>query len=182
MDCSPPGSSLHGILQARILEWVAISFSMRSSRPRDWAHVSCTGRWVLYCWATRETHDVGGILKQAFSFFLSFFFFFFFFFNLAPRQLGSLCFLRWRSIIPEFHLPLWEFFSNKWCYSYVLNNVWVSYHSLLFIIPWSPQKHDILGVVWTIIKCAAEVGRHVGFWCKNLGVNPAAWWWFGWRQ
>ena len=34
MDCSPPGSSVHGILQARILEWVAISFSMGSSSPR----------------------------------------------------------------------------------------------------------------------------------------------------
>ena len=36
MDCSPPGSSVHGILQARILEWVAIPFSRGSSRPRDW--------------------------------------------------------------------------------------------------------------------------------------------------
>jgi len=41
MDCSPPGSSVHGISQARILEWVAISFSRRSSLPRDWTHVSC---------------------------------------------------------------------------------------------------------------------------------------------
>ena len=35
VDCSPPGSSVHGILQARILEWIAISFSSGSSRPRD---------------------------------------------------------------------------------------------------------------------------------------------------
>ena len=35
MDCSLPGSSLHGILQARVLEWVAIAFSRGSSRPRD---------------------------------------------------------------------------------------------------------------------------------------------------
>ena len=41
MDWSRPGSSVHGILQARILEWVAISFSRGSSQPRDWAHVSC---------------------------------------------------------------------------------------------------------------------------------------------
>ena len=40
-DCSPPGSSVHGILQARILEWVAISFSRVSSRPRDRTQVSC---------------------------------------------------------------------------------------------------------------------------------------------
>ena len=50
-DCSPPGSSVHRILQARILEWVAISFSRGSSRPRDRTHVSCVsciGRQVLY--------------------------------------------------------------------------------------------------------------------------------------
>ena len=41
MDCSLPGSSVHGILQARILEWVAVSFSRGSSRPRDWTQVSC---------------------------------------------------------------------------------------------------------------------------------------------
>ena len=40
VDCSPPGSSVHGILQARILEWVAISFSRGSSRPRDRTQVS----------------------------------------------------------------------------------------------------------------------------------------------
>ena len=40
MDCSPPGSSIHGIFQARVLEWVAISSSRRSSRPRDGTRVS----------------------------------------------------------------------------------------------------------------------------------------------
>ena len=54
MDCSPLGSSVHGISQARILEWVAISFSRGSSWPRDQTHISCTGRWILYHWATRE--------------------------------------------------------------------------------------------------------------------------------
>ena len=47
VDCSPPGSSVHGILQARILEWVAMSSSRGASRPRNWTHVSyisCTGR------------------------------------------------------------------------------------------------------------------------------------------
>ena len=54
MDCSPPGSSVHGIFQAGILEWVAISFSRGSSRPRDWTPVSCVvGRFVTI-WATRE--------------------------------------------------------------------------------------------------------------------------------
>ena len=41
VDCSPPGSSVHGILQARILEWVVISFSRGSSQPRDRTRVSC---------------------------------------------------------------------------------------------------------------------------------------------
>ena len=50
MDCSPPGSSVHGIFQARILERVAMSLSRESSWPRDWTRVSsisCTGRRVL---------------------------------------------------------------------------------------------------------------------------------------
>ena len=41
MDCSPPGSSVYGILQARILEWVAIPSSRGASWPRDWTHISC---------------------------------------------------------------------------------------------------------------------------------------------
>ena len=55
MNCSLPGSSVQGIFQARVLEWVAISFSRGSSRPRDWTLVSCTvgGRFII--WATRET-------------------------------------------------------------------------------------------------------------------------------
>ena len=50
MDCSLPGSSVHGILQARILEWVALLSSRGSSRPRNWtwiSYISCIGRWVL---------------------------------------------------------------------------------------------------------------------------------------
>ena len=55
MDCSPPGSYVHGIFQERILEWVAISYSKRSSWSRDQIHVSCIsciGRWILYHYAT----------------------------------------------------------------------------------------------------------------------------------
>ena len=48
MDCSPPGSSVHGIFQARILEWVAISFSRGSSQPRDHTWVSSFGRWGFF--------------------------------------------------------------------------------------------------------------------------------------
>ena len=54
MDCSLPGSSVHGIFQARILEWVAISFSRRSSWPRDWTQVSGIVGRCFIIWATRE--------------------------------------------------------------------------------------------------------------------------------
>ena len=53
-DCSPPGFSIHGILQARILKWVAISFSRGSSCPRDRTHISCLSRQTLSHWASRE--------------------------------------------------------------------------------------------------------------------------------
>ena len=51
IDCSPPGSSVHGILLARILECVAISFSRESSQTKDWTQVSCIGKQILYHWA-----------------------------------------------------------------------------------------------------------------------------------
>ena len=53
MDCSPPGSFVHGVLQARVLEWVAMPSSGGCSLPRAQTHVSCIsciGRWVLYHW------------------------------------------------------------------------------------------------------------------------------------
>ena len=58
MDCSSPGSSVHGILQARILEWAVVSYSTGSSQPRDLTHlsyVSCIGSWALY----HECHLIG---------------------------------------------------------------------------------------------------------------------------
>src|SRR5574340_1783868 len=56
MDCSPPGSSVYGIFQAGILEWVAISYSSGSSRPRNrnCVCVSCISRRILYCCSIRE--------------------------------------------------------------------------------------------------------------------------------
>ena len=56
VDCSQPGFSIHGISQVRILAWVATSFSRGSSWPKDWTHVSCIGRWILYHWATRKVN------------------------------------------------------------------------------------------------------------------------------
>ena len=75
-DYSPPGSSVHGIFQARILEWVAIPFSRGSSQLRDRTYVSCvscTGRQILYHCTNREAHAVikgtpnlSGLEKQTF--------------------------------------------------------------------------------------------------------------------
>ena len=66
MDCSPSGFSVHGILQARILERVAIPFSRGSSWPRDWTWVSSTGGGFFTIWITSEVHgglnwDIKGI-------------------------------------------------------------------------------------------------------------------------
>ena len=50
MDCGLPGSSAHGILQAKILQWIAISFSRGFSPPRDWtqlSYLSYIGRWII---------------------------------------------------------------------------------------------------------------------------------------
>ena len=60
LDCSLPGSSVHGIFQARVLEWVALSFSRRSCQRKNWTWVSCVsciGRCALYHWATREAPE-----------------------------------------------------------------------------------------------------------------------------
>ena len=56
MDCSPPGSSVHGILQARMLEWVATSFSSGSSWPKYWTWISYIASRFFMVWATREAH------------------------------------------------------------------------------------------------------------------------------
>ena len=55
MDCSPPSSSVRGILQARMLEWVAISFSRGSSRPRDLTQVSHIAGRRFNLWAMKRT-------------------------------------------------------------------------------------------------------------------------------
>ena len=57
MDCSLPGSCVHGIFQAIVLEWIAISFSRESSWPRDWTQVSHIVDRHLTVWATTEVTD-----------------------------------------------------------------------------------------------------------------------------
>ena len=66
MDCSPPGFSVHEILQARILEWVAVSFSRGSSWPRDQTWVFCIAGRFFTIWATREVpiYSLGAVKRD----------------------------------------------------------------------------------------------------------------------
>ena len=76
MDCSSPGFSVHGIFQAGILEWIAISSSRGSFQPRDWTRgscSSCTGRWILYhrvTWEALSIWPVGKINRSTIVFIL----------------------------------------------------------------------------------------------------------------
>ena len=63
MDCSLPGSSIHGIFQARILEWVAISFFRRFFRPRAWTQVSGTVGRCFTVWTIREVRAWEGMVE-----------------------------------------------------------------------------------------------------------------------
>ena len=67
MDCSPLGSFVHGIFQARILEWIAISFSRGSSQPRDLTQICCIAGRLFTIWATREPMLIWNLKNNLFS-------------------------------------------------------------------------------------------------------------------
>ena len=67
MDCCPSVFSVHGIPQAIIVEWVAMPFSRGSSWPRDQTSIFCTGRQILYHWASWEAQGRQGWISKAFS-------------------------------------------------------------------------------------------------------------------
>ena len=67
MDCSPPDSSVHGILQARILEWIAIPFSRGSSWPRDWTQVFCTAGKFFTIWAAGSCGCLYSVVSDSFA-------------------------------------------------------------------------------------------------------------------
>ena len=73
MDCSPPGSSVHGILQSRILEWIAISLSRGYSWPRDPTQVSCIIGRFFTIWTTRKALKQGNTNSWSYLFFSNFF-------------------------------------------------------------------------------------------------------------
>ena len=118
MDCSLPRFSVHGTSQARVLEWVAISFSRGSSRPRDRTCVSCIGRWILCHWTTRETSLF--LLCYLFLNFIYFFIFLLIYFNwnlITLQHCGDFCHtLTWIShgctCVPQFWTSLLSSFPH----------------------------------------------------------------------
>ena len=101
MNCSLPGSSVHRILQARILGWVAIPFFQGSSWPKDWTHVSCIAERFFTVWATREaiyetvvcliSVPIGSVLEVLVGFFFFFWYLLDFFLEfIIPSKFGKL--------------------------------------------------------------------------------------------
>ena len=103
MDCSLPGSSVHGILQGRILEWIAISFSRGSSQSRDRTQVSCIAGRFFTIWATREACLCWGLREY---FFEDFFF---------PTWTIFEIFIEFVTILFLFYVLFFFFFGHDTC-------------------------------------------------------------------
>ena len=170
-DCSPLGSSVHGILQATILKWVVISFSRGSSWSRNQTHISCIGRRALYHWATREAWR---ILKPQWSVFKALFLLM----TQVPGSSGSavlvdlpapslhlsqpsrtcnelLCFLREASELSWLIALLESCHASRW--KHLMNiSVWIDVpHQTTQKIRTLPIKQDIT---------SASVGPHLTKW------------------
>ena len=121
MDWSPPGSSVQRISQARILEWVAISFSRGSSLPRDRTHISCFGRQILYRWVTREAAPFCVSIRNVGEFQL---------FCVLDSTWYCQVFKIWATLIGVlffFILIIWfQFFEY---HRNILNNSWINYQT-----------------------------------------------------
>ena len=155
-DCSPPGSSVHGILQARILEWVAISFSKGSFWPRDRTRVSCiTGRFFTF-WATRKTplpvkHVENMCYQDANHTCL---------FQLTSSVLRL--FLFWNKTAEGLLLSWANFMSSRWCHgkSYFWSRCFsgqVVYELCWHQSLWRPQPWPIVGAPWVSVIERAKV-------------------------
>ena len=150
MDCSLPGSSVHGIFQVRVLEWVAISFSRESSQPKDRTWVSHVAGRHFTIWATRE---VQAVLRAPFSFPLA-----------AGTKFPAVApqSLAWNSVpsmCPSFTLRLLQ------CMSYFLRPLLCSPHS---------SHHVLLLVhVWTHgLDCGPFIGCSLCLECSSPTAPP----------
>ena len=112
MDCSLPGSSIPWIFQAKVLEWVVISFSRRSFQPRDWIWVSHIVGRCFTIWATREVVTVIYFCPTVCSLLLS---------QVLCSLEMKICFSTWASY-PSF---------GKWKSEIEVARVW------FFVTPWT---------------------------------------------
>ena len=98
MDYSPPGTSVHEILQVRILKWVAISFSGGSSQPRNWTWVSCIAGRFSTDWAMKEARDKWYNIKK---------------YDFSPRIIPQIIFwlvlFSWNKFLTIKKYALWSF-------------------------------------------------------------------------
>ena len=112
MDCSPPGSTVHGILQARILEWVAIPFSRGSSWPRNQSWVSFIAGGFLTVWATREAWGFKQRRKHIQAFWILVYTLSGCFFSVLQSCQAEPSFLN--TSLPPLHLPIKEWALNNY--------------------------------------------------------------------
>ena len=173
MDCSLPGSSFHGILQARILEWVTISFSRGSSRLRDQTQVSCIDRQILYCLShqgSSEQHRAG---QSRLHFFL-----------LISRDSGGSenTFVCWtlgcQWVMMEMVLALIRsLFGFLIKYSGILLSFTIPFHIPLSSCEFFAPPYYYTWLVTLIIPEACYTsGSVLSFWLARLGFEPKAGW------
>ena len=158
MDCSLPGFSIHGILQARILEWVTISFSRGSSKPRDWTQVSRIGGRRFNLWTTRE-YNIRHFKRMCPDFKSS-----------VEEQKGP-------------HLKLNELGAHP-SWQYELREVDPFFDScFLHLLIWSNDNAaHLMGSLWKVIKtlCVNMSGGDDSYFCN---LPPSYCWlkWLRWR-
>ena len=123
MDCSPPGSSVHGIIQSRILEWGAISFSRGSSQTRYQTQVSCIAGKFFTIWATREALTFKG----------------------KKQILNILCAVPEISSIPmNYPLEIWVCFNHLSIHSFILIFINSAHINWKLLHEWIKKKYNVL--------------------------------------
>ena len=155
MECGPTGSFVHRILQARILEWVALPSSRGSSWPRDQTHISCIAGWFFTCWATWQVPSYCG---RNYYFLLRFLVLFFFFFSQVTCGYWVTFFGQQNMSPNEVYHSSTEAFKNWYALSLAVeargimavlqeqSSLWCS-ASTLKTVPWrAAQTHRVLSV------------------------------------
>ena len=152
MDCSPPGPFVHGIPQARILEWVAMFLSRGSFWPKDQTHISWTGRQILCHWATWEDFNQS---NSAFMFYML----------RISFKIGAL----------QLHIFLKHWFS--WSHRYLPS---VIFYDALIIL-WDHQRSRIItwGVCVCVCVRASLVAQQVN---NLPAMKETLVWFMGWED